>query len=299
MSKPPPAPSLQFSALLGSTLETILHELLHSRSIYPPDSFVLHRHLGVRCHASRVPQVGEYVANFLKVAVPSIVSGDADSLTLVILEEEVAQQRDGGRQVGERTGGTTTVERFVFAFQMANIIGGTEEADLEGKRCSNEPMDIEDLQRQSAISRDAELVSNARSQLESAMRECLLRVLSLRRRRRRKEEKPENMSFKLCLHVREEEKKRSTTSVAVADGEKEQRSADSLCPELAKALKRGEWLQPEQSSCLFTAASEDGAQQHQNKMGSLRPIKDVHLPSCGMSMQFGMYLPPQASSALH
>ena len=56
-SSSPHTPTTNFSTVLGSTIEAILHELLFSRSIYPPDSFVLHRHLGVRCHASRVPQV--------------------------------------------------------------------------------------------------------------------------------------------------------------------------------------------------------------------------------------------------
>ena len=81
--------SLQFSSLLGCTLESMIHELLYSRSIYPPDSYIHSRHLGVRFHCSRVPQVCEYISNFLKVAVPSIISGVGDSISLVILEEEV------------------------------------------------------------------------------------------------------------------------------------------------------------------------------------------------------------------
>ncbi|KAL7539686.1 hypothetical protein ACHAXR_009494 [Thalassiosira sp. AJA248-18] len=270
-----PAPSLQFSTLLGSTIETIVHELLYSRSIYPPDSFILHRHLGVRCHASRVPQVGDYIASFLRVAIPSIITGVGDSLSLVILEEEVINRSSGddGRDVGERTGGTKTVERFAFQFQMDGVIGSLEEQ----KRNYDHNMDIEDLRK-----RDTELTVEARSQLERSMRECLLRVLALRRRRRRKDEKAENMSFKLCLHVADDKKPADNADNGEA------RNTDS-CPELMRALKQGEWLQPEESSCLFST-SNGGDQQ--NSKGLLRPIKDINLPSCGMKMQMGMEVDP-------
>ena len=189
-----PTASSQFSTLLGSTIESIIHELLFSRSIYPPESFVLSRHLGVRCHASRVPPVGDYISSFLRVAIPAIVSGVGDSISLIILEEEVVIRRgSGGRAVGERTGGTKTVERFAFDFQVADVIGCPEEVKLEqNSNRQYDPEEIEDLQEQ-ALARDTDLALEARSQLERSLRECLLQVLSLRRRRRRKDERAENM----------------------------------------------------------------------------------------------------------
>ncbi|KAL7555163.1 hypothetical protein ACHAWF_018821 [Thalassiosira exigua] len=284
---PPGAPAAApspFCTLLGSSLEAIAHELLHSRSVYPPDSFVLHRHLGVRCHASRVPQVGDYVADFLRVAVPSVMSGAADRMSLVVLEEEVSGAGGEGRGAGERTGATRTVERFDFRFQMDAAIGGVGEAKVERDRCGDFQMDIEDLhqQKDTAMKRDAELAVEARSQLERSMRECLLRVLALRRRRRRKGERAENMSFKLCLHVAEE--------IPPHGNDAGERSADS-CPELMKALKQGEWLLPDESSCLFSSSKADGAPRQGE--GLLRPLKDVDLPSCGMKMCMMMQVDPE------
>jgi len=254
--------SLQFSSLLGSTIESIVHELLYSRSIYPTESFVLHRHLGVRCHANRVPQVCDYVSNFLRTAIPSVMAGIADGLDLVILEE--LTNGSGRRGVGERNGSIKVVERFVFRFQIDTVVGSAmdEEARLSRSVLKSSTTDIEDL-RQCALGRDTELAIEARSSMERSMRECLLRVLALRRRRRGGGEKAENMSFKLCLHV---------ASSAQQD----------TCPELMRALHRGEWLMPEESSCLFSDL----------RKGLLRPIKDVHLPKCGLQMQLGMEVDP-------
>lgn len=242
-----------------------------------------------------MPQVGDYIADFLRVAIPSIVSGAGDDLSLIILEEEVVNRGSGGRgggnedrrDVGERTGGTKTVERFVFQFQIEGVIGSAEGGKLEPKR-NNNSVDIEKPQA-IAMKHDAELASEARAQLERSMRECLLRVLALRRRRRRKDEKAENMSFKLCLHVAEDKKQHEVVDVDADEAVGEARSADS-CPELMNALQHGEWLQPKQSSCLFSSTSNASAEQ--NGKGLLRPIKDVNLPSCGMKMQMGMEVDP-------
>jgi len=227
--------------------------------------------------------VGDYIADFLRVAIPSIVSGVGDNLSLVILEEEVVSRSGGNedrREVGERTGATKTVERFVFQFQMDGAIGGFEEENFE-------QIEGYDQQLKSAIRRDTELAVEARSQLERSMRECLLRVLALRKRRRRKDEKAENISFKLCLHVKEEKKQQDN---AEADGAVGETRGTNTCPELMKAMSQGEWLQPKESSCIFASTSNVSAQQ--NSKGLLRPIKDVTLPSCGMKIQFGMEVNP-------
>jgi hypothetical protein len=74
---------------------------------------------------------------------------------------------------------------------------------------------------------------------------------------------------------------------AEIDGTKEGRRS---CPELMKAMKKGEWLQPKESSCLFSSTSKCDAQQIIK--GLLRPIKDINLPSCGVRMQMGMEVNP-------
>lgn len=225
------------------------------------------------------------------MAIPSIVSGVADNLNLIILEEEVVSRgssNEDRREVGERTGGTKTVERFVFQFQMDGVIGNLDVADGT--------MGNGDAKKKSAISRDSILAAEARSQLERSMRECLLRVLTLRKRRRRNDEKPENISFKLSLHVIEDKKQKDNVEMNEVSG---QARDTTSCPELVKALRQGEWLQPEESSCLFSSTSNGSAPQQSSK-GKLRPLKDVNLtmpisvdlPSCGMKMQLGMEVDP-------
>ena len=231
--------------------------------------------------------MGDYVADFLRVAIPSVMSGVGDGIGLIVLEE-LCDGDGGGRGSGERNGSTRTVERFEFRFLIDRAVGGAEAAEVEAQRlAARRTMDIEDADVwQCAVGRDAELASEARSGMERSMRECLLRVLALRRRRRRDGERAENMSFKLCLHI--------VAAAAAAGGEGRRGAAEEAtrdaasCPELMRALGRGEWLQPEESSCLFSSAA-DGRDR---RKGLLRPIKHVDLPSCGMKMQLGMDVDP-------
>ncbi len=223
------------------------------------------------------------------------MSGVGDGIGLIVLEELCDGDGDGGGGgAGSRNGSTRAVERFEFRFLIDRVVGGgAEEAEAEARRLALPTTDIEELDvRQCAVGRDAELAAKARSEMERSMRECLLRVLALRRRRRGNGERAENMSFKLCLHV----------AAAAAGGEGRRGAADDAdrpraeeatrdavsCPELMRALGRGEWLQPEESSCLFSSAA-DGRDR---RKGLLRPIKHVDLPSCGMKLQLGMEVDP-------
>jgi hypothetical protein len=277
--------------------------------------------------------VGEYVSDFLRVAVPSVMSGTGDAIGFIVLEElcDGDGRRGGGGGgasasgtgvaggggLGERNGRTRAVERFEFRFAIDPIVGGTivggamEErgggGNLSGVSASARPRgtididdaDDDDAARQCAISRDAELAAEAISGMERSMRECLLRVLALRRRRRGEDERAENMSFKLCLHVASTTKATTTARAAAAaaggggrDGSDVAKAAreedDEYCPELMDALGRGDWFVPEESSCLFWYDA-DGRDM---RKGLLRPIKDVDLPSCGMKMQLGMEVDP-------
>lgn len=259
----------------------------------------------MRCHASRVPQVGAYIADFLQVALPCIVNGIGDCITLVILEEETVEVVSGeSTSAGERTGRTKTVERFVFHFDIdgvignnssgcSNIIGSSGSTEGERKMQSSNIIDIEDMKPQKiAIEIDADLATEARSQMERSMRDVLLRTVALRKRRRRPGEKAENMSFKLCLHVVGEHDENG----------KKIRDANSCPDELMRVLKQGEWMVPEESSCYFPSSAFASAANVNSSVdigqkcskGMLRPIKDISLPSCGMKMQLGMEVDPSA-----
>jgi hypothetical protein len=264
------ASNSSFASLLGCTMESIIHELLYSRAIYPLDSFVHHRHLSVRFHCSRVPQVCDYISNFLKIAIPSIIGGVADSISFIILEEEVANLStangnisslaEDGQQQQQRIGTTKILERFVFQFQMDSAIYGE---DKKPKPITLASHDGGSMMQHEAMKRDTELAMEAKSQMERSMRDCLLQVLTLRGRRKSKYENAENLSFKLCLHVE--------------NSKQQQDGADKLsCPELMNALKHGEWFQPEQSSCVTGS-------------NLVRPIRNVSVPTCGIKMTMGFY----------
>lgn len=262
--------------------------------------------------------MGEYISDFIRVAVPAVVAGIGDELSFVVLEEEVVGGDGGGgegatgvRHVGERTGRTKTLERFVFQFRMDDVIRTTQHDVLNGKADTShfhsdrndDPMDIEELgPKEMAIKLDAQLANDAKIQLERAMRECLLRLLAFRGRRRRRGEKAENVSFKLCLHVKDGGNNHGSSGRNEDSEEKEVAISPKSCPELMKALDQGEWFMPEENSVLFSSSPETGTARDSNddnlnsekmqfstsQKGLLQPIKSVNLPSCGMRMQIGM-----------
>jgi hypothetical protein len=232
-----------------------------------------------------VPQVCDYIADFLRVSVPCIVNGTGDCITLVILEEETTTG-----VVGERTGMTKTVERFVFQFDITDdvVIGNCSSSSVSGIINIE---GIDDLQKKEIIQRDADMATDARLQMERSMREVLLRTVAMRKRRRRPGEKAENMSFKLCLHIVEE----------YDENGKRKRDEYSCPDELLRVLKQGEWLVPDESSCYFpssaftssvnsSSGSDDNGQNL--RKGMLRPIKDISVPLCGMKLQLGMEVDP-------
>ena len=221
-----------------------------------------------------MPQVCDYISNFLKIAIPSIIGGVGDSISLIILEEDVANlttangnsteedgQQQHQQQQPQRIGTTKILERFVFQFQIDNVIYGE---DRKPKPITLASHDGGSMMQHEAMKKDTELAMEAKSQMERSMRDCLLQVLTLRGRRKSKNEKEENLSFKLCLHV------------AGDDSHSKQQQDGASCPELMNALKHGEWFQPEQSSCVTGS-------------NVVRPIRNVNVPSCGIKMTMGFY----------
>jgi hypothetical protein len=78
----------QWSSLLGATLEAWSHHILFVRQVYPRETFAPTRFLGVRCNVSRHPEVVSYIQSYIKVAVPSILSGVADEVVLCIRDAD-------------------------------------------------------------------------------------------------------------------------------------------------------------------------------------------------------------------
>ena len=290
--------SSNFTTLLSSTLSAIIHQLLYSRAIYPPDSFVLYRFLGVRCHASRVPAVCAYIDDFLSVAVPSVVDGVGEAIILIVMEEELLEGRKNT---------TKNLERFEFKFDLEHDIGPSMvedrsiyqeynakiqeaaaiqyEAEMTKSQLRTEDYDAmmyeAEIKKTEAMSmksevekHDAHIANEARTKLEYSMKQCLLSVLALRRRKKRIGEITENLSFKLCMR---------TTSKA-----SEATLGDIECPQLKKALRNGQWYEPKETSCIVSKKNDGNKNDSCSRRVLFRPIKEVKLTSCGMNMSLGM-----------
>jgi hypothetical protein len=77
--------------LLGATLEAWAHMILYVRRVYPVDSFgpsPTTAPFGLRLHVNRHPAVAAYIADAIRVALPSLTTSPrvADAITLTILD---------------------------------------------------------------------------------------------------------------------------------------------------------------------------------------------------------------------
>lgn len=83
-----PTAKKELEALWLATFETWCHQLLYLRSVYPRDTFAPTRFLGISsCHACRHPGVVQYIHNTLQVVVPSLLTGSAKQVSLVVMKD--------------------------------------------------------------------------------------------------------------------------------------------------------------------------------------------------------------------
>ena len=268
----------KLSAILGSFLEVLIHEILYTRSLYPHDAFSPTRHYGVLCHACRHSGVVDYIYDTLKVAIPAIIAGIVEGLYLVFYDEDTDE----------------IYERFALEFQIEDFV----EIQLESLKqpygtSANRPNSIDP----STLERHA--LHYKIKQLESNLRDVLLRISSLHgtdlgRRRGRSTFSP-STTFKLCLK-----------KIEIGEGREDQ----GCPPELADALQNGKWFSPDDDLCQFSSSnrsfqkpsaemSDSGQANHADhlenndnnqccKRGSsvvTRPLKSVDIPSCGLRLQ--------------
>jgi hypothetical protein len=208
----------QFAALLGATLETWAHQLLFQRHIYPRETFGPTRFLGVRCQACRHPDVVSYITDTVGVAVPSLMAGVADVLSLVVTTTN--EDLDDVDDIVE-----TVVESY--SLQVVEMI-----RDWRG-------MDNDDI-------------GMTMQELERSMRDLVLHVLSLESERA---SSSDTVSFKLTLHLPEENRS---------------------CSELNQAFTEGKWFCPDQPTPSSLTESTNVTQPRE----WIRPLHRVSTPSC-------------------
>lgn len=272
----------KLSAILGSFLEVLIHEILYTRSLYPHDAFSPTRHYGVLCHACRHSGVVDYIYDTLKVAIPAIIAGIVEGLYLVFYDEDTDE----------------IYERFALEFQIEDFVEIQSESLKQPYGTSaNRPNSIDP----STLERHA--LHYKIKQLESNLRDVLLRISSLHgtdlgRRRGRSTFSP-STAFKLCLK-----------KIEIGEGREGQ---EGCPPELADALQNGKWFSPDDDLCQFSSSNSpiqkpsakmsdssqanhaDQLENHENEcshkgrnhLGSVvtRPLKSVDIPSCGLRLQ--------------
>ena len=118
----PSASQLQkrVSACLGAALEAWAHTLLYQRRVYPSATFTCSSFLGVRSYVSRHPGVVAYIHETIQVAVPSLVSGVAQDITLTIVDENAAAG-DGQSSEDDTITRISELESYIMRFRVHSI----------------------------------------------------------------------------------------------------------------------------------------------------------------------------------
>jgi hypothetical protein len=206
----------QFAALLAATLETWAHQLLFQRHIYPRETFGPTRFLGVRCQACRHPGVVSYIADTVGVAVPALMTGAADVLSLVV---------------------TTTNEDSDHVDDDSHIIVETVVETYSLKI-------VEMLRDWRDVGSNVD-IGTTMQELERAMRDLVLRVLSLESERA---SSSDTVSFKLTLHLPEENRSCNELNHVFAEGTwfcpPDEPAPSSASVFSSKSIQPREWIRP-------------------------------------------------------
>lgn len=250
----------RLTTILGSALEVIVHQLLYSRKLYPKDAFAPARYLGVQCYACRDPGVVNYIYNTLAVAVPAICTGNVTELSLVFYDDD------------------QTLERFVWKFSLKNE--EIQLLDSSNNSYNNQPDTIHHDETSNYSSskahhhldnsvhhtinkEDRTMILNRIRDLERAMRDILLRIISFGSSgsRKRHIEFSDNATFKLCVRTSP--------------------NNNSLCLEIQKALHEGKWNR-----------SDENNDNGNVTVPKTRTLKCVHSPMCGLKVEMYMNATP-------
>jgi hypothetical protein len=248
-----PSPSCTLSCIIGSALEATLHEILYTRFLYPRDAFAATRYLAVTCHACRHPGVVQYIRDTLIVAVPALISGFVDELLLVFYDTEEA--RDGRKR-------DRVLEKFVFSFDVEAMVHArlVFQQDEQFFKTTSTAHDDESFKT----------VAQRIQDVQRSMRDVLLKIISMDGtdlgRKRGQTVFTDTATFKICLH-------RSNV-------QSDMKRAKMTCEHLQQAMEKGLWISPEECPC-------DISHEHVEQTKT-RPIRSIHVPSCGFKMQLVM-----------
>mmetsp|Transcript_15019 Transcript_15019/g.44517 ORF Transcript_15019/g.44517 Transcript_15019/m.44517 type:complete len:206 (-) Transcript_15019:65-682(-) len=120
----PPLPAVD---VLLEVLEACLHQLLHSRMVYPSEIFERRLLHGVPVFMSRHPELNKYIFTVLANAKPLLLAGTMERLECRILAPQ----------------GTAPIENYVFQMSSSNVEDGA--ADQLDRRLREAEISLRDL----------------------------------------------------------------------------------------------------------------------------------------------------------
>jgi hypothetical protein len=196
----------QWSSLIGAALESWTHQLLFMRHVYPRETFTTVTFLGIRSHMSRHPDVVNYITNVCRVAVPAILSGAADEITLSIFDHDESTNHTGtsdaaaiaADQCNRDVTCCREIEAYILRFTDI-MIPSVAANDQNEESASATTVPLEALQNLERGIRDLVLSAHALDKETAAVRS-------------------DSTSFKLILHISQKDKSCASLNEAFANG---------------------------------------------------------------------------------
>lgn len=216
--------------LLGATLEAWAHMILYVRKVYDEESFSSTTVLfGLRLYQNRHPQVASYIAEAIEVALPSIMSRVADTITLVITEipsPEPATHRPIMELLSHAQQDSMSDDDEEMNYQ--DMAHDNDDNMIQPQAVVLEKYELrfpfaDSLSKTSQPNNCTNYTASAIEYLEREMREILLSVYAMKDTDEGVSQSSESVSFRLNLHIPQ---------------------ANATCPELNQAFAAGTWRVP-------------------------------------------------------
>ena len=112
------------SAVLSATLETWVHQILYTRGVYSKETFGATRFMGIKCYVNRHPAVVSYINETVRLAVPALLQGTADQLSLLIVGNR--QSTDDEYYAADKEENAVVVEECIleeYTLRLMNFQG--------------------------------------------------------------------------------------------------------------------------------------------------------------------------------
>ena len=92
--------------LWKSTFEMFCHQILYVRKLYPKDSFMKTRHLGVQCYVNRHPDIVSYITETVSMATHALIEENTSTAISTIIFDQITLR---------------SYEKYTFSFDNGNV----------------------------------------------------------------------------------------------------------------------------------------------------------------------------------